>query len=146
MAMLMLSLAGIPPLAGFIGKYYAFWAAVEAGLTVFAVLGVIASVIGAYYYLRIAKTHLFRRAGRLLRADARDAARGHDNLRRLRRSVSGWCLGARSSQQPGRQPRSLILIRCEGRARSHCRLGSFISRRMRRLPPMTTRSPRCGKG
>jgi len=59
MAMLMLSLAGIPPLAGFIGKYYAFWAAVEAGLTVFAVLGVIASVIGAYYYLRIAKIIYF---------------------------------------------------------------------------------------
>jgi len=55
----MLSLAGIPPLAGFIGKYYAFWAAVEAGLTVFAVLGVIASVIGAYYYLRIAKIIYF---------------------------------------------------------------------------------------
>ncbi|MEL6425844.1 MAG: NADH-quinone oxidoreductase subunit NuoN [Pseudomonadota bacterium] len=52
-AALMFSLAGIPPLVGFFGKYYVFVAAVEAGLVPLAVLGVIASVIGAYYYLRI---------------------------------------------------------------------------------------------
>ncbi|MEL6680959.1 MAG: NADH-quinone oxidoreductase subunit N, partial [Pseudomonadota bacterium] len=52
-AALMFSLAGIPPLVGFFGKYYVFLAAVEAGLVPLAVLGVIASVIGAYYYLRI---------------------------------------------------------------------------------------------
>jgi NADH-quinone oxidoreductase subunit N len=59
LAMLMFSLAGIPPLAGFFAKLYVFWAAVEAGLTVLAVLGVLASVVGAYYYLRIVKIIYF---------------------------------------------------------------------------------------
>jgi len=59
LAMLMFSLAGIPPLAGFFAKYYVFLAAIEAGLYVLAVIGVIASVIGAYYYLRIVKVMYF---------------------------------------------------------------------------------------
>ncbi|MEM8823920.1 MAG: NADH-quinone oxidoreductase subunit NuoN [Pseudomonadota bacterium] len=50
---LMFSLAGIPPTLGFFAKYYVLTAAVEAGLVWLAVLGVIASVIGAFYYLRI---------------------------------------------------------------------------------------------
>jgi NADH-quinone oxidoreductase subunit N len=50
---LMFSLAGVPPLVGFFGKFYVLWAAVEAGLGWLAVAGVIASVIGAFYYLRI---------------------------------------------------------------------------------------------
>ena len=50
---LMFSLAGVPPLVGFFGKYYVLLAAVDAGLGWLAVLGVIASVIGAFYYLRI---------------------------------------------------------------------------------------------
>ncbi|TVR09883.1 MAG: NADH-quinone oxidoreductase subunit NuoN [Salinarimonadaceae bacterium] len=58
-AMLMFSLAGIPPLAGFFAKYYVFLAAVEAGLVTLAVLGVVSSVIGAYYYLRIVKIVYF---------------------------------------------------------------------------------------
>jgi NADH-quinone oxidoreductase subunit N len=58
-AMLMFSLAGIPPLAGFFGKLFVFMAAVKAGLYVLAVLGVLASVVGAYYYLRIVKTMYF---------------------------------------------------------------------------------------
>ncbi len=53
LAILMFSLAGIPPLVGFFAKFYVFQAAVAAGLVPLAVLGVIASVIGAYYYLRI---------------------------------------------------------------------------------------------
>ncbi len=59
MAMLMFSLAGIPPLAGFFGKLFVFMAAVKAGLWVLAILGVIASVVGAYYYLRIIKLMYF---------------------------------------------------------------------------------------
>ena len=59
MAIFMFSLAGIPPLAGFFGKLYVFMAAVEAGLTPLAVLGVLASVVGAYYYLRIVKLMYF---------------------------------------------------------------------------------------
>ncbi|MEM7487870.1 MAG: NADH-quinone oxidoreductase subunit NuoN [Pseudomonadota bacterium] len=50
---LMFSLAGVPPTLGFFAKYYVLTAAVDAGLTWLAVLGVIASVIGAFYYLRI---------------------------------------------------------------------------------------------
>jgi NADH-quinone oxidoreductase subunit N len=55
LAALMFSLAGIPPLAGFFAKFYVFVAAIEAKLYVLAVIGVLASVVGAYYYLRIVK-------------------------------------------------------------------------------------------
>ena len=58
-AMLLFSLAGIPPLAGFFAKFYVFLAAIKAGLYVLSVIGVIASVIGAYYYLAIIKTMYF---------------------------------------------------------------------------------------
>ncbi|WP_439817853.1 NADH-quinone oxidoreductase subunit NuoN [Zavarzinia sp. CC-PAN008] len=59
MAIFMFSLAGIPPLAGFWGKFYVFMAAIDAGLYVLAVAGVLSSVIGAYYYLRIVKLMYF---------------------------------------------------------------------------------------
>jgi NADH-quinone oxidoreductase subunit N len=58
-AVLMFSLAGIPPLAGFFAKFYVFLAAIKAGLYGLAVLGVLASVVGAYYYLAIVKTMYF---------------------------------------------------------------------------------------
>ncbi|MEO0622718.1 MAG: NADH-quinone oxidoreductase subunit NuoN [Pseudomonadota bacterium] len=54
-AVLMLSLAGLPPLVGFFAKFFAFKAAVDAGLAPLAVAGAIASVIGAYYYLNIVR-------------------------------------------------------------------------------------------
>jgi NADH-quinone oxidoreductase subunit N len=50
---LMFSLAGVPPLVGFFGKYAVLWAAIESGMAWLAIAGVIASVIGAYYYIRI---------------------------------------------------------------------------------------------
>jgi NADH-quinone oxidoreductase subunit N len=59
MAALMFSLAGIPPLAGFFAKFYVFAAAIQAGLYWLAVLGVLASVVGAFYYLRIIKIMYF---------------------------------------------------------------------------------------
>ena len=59
LAMLLFSLAGIPPLAGFFAKFYVFLAAIQAGLYVLAVIGVLASVVGAYYYLRIIKIMYF---------------------------------------------------------------------------------------
>ena len=55
----MFSLAGIPPLAGFFAKLYVFLAAIDAHLYVLAVIGVLASVVGAYYYLRIVKVMYF---------------------------------------------------------------------------------------
>jgi NADH-quinone oxidoreductase subunit N len=59
MAMLLFSMAGIPPLAGFFAKFYVFLAAIKAGLYVLAVIGVLASVVGAYYYLAIIKAMYF---------------------------------------------------------------------------------------
>jgi NADH-quinone oxidoreductase subunit N len=59
MTILMFSLAGIPPLAGFWAKWYVFLAAINAELYTLAVIGVLASVVGAYYYLRIIKLMWF---------------------------------------------------------------------------------------
>ncbi|MGE0749937.1 MAG: NADH-quinone oxidoreductase subunit NuoN [Variibacter sp.] len=59
LAMLLFSLAGIPPLAGFFAKFYVFLAAIKAGLYTLAVIGVLASVVGAYYYLAIIKIMYF---------------------------------------------------------------------------------------
>jgi NADH-quinone oxidoreductase subunit N len=58
-AMLLFSLAGVPPLAGFFGKFYVFVAAIKAGLFTLSVIGVLTSVIGAYYYLSIVKVMYF---------------------------------------------------------------------------------------
>jgi len=59
LAMLLFSLAGIPPLAGFFANYFVFLAAIKAGLYALAVIGVVTSVVGAYYYLAIVKTMYF---------------------------------------------------------------------------------------
>jgi NADH-quinone oxidoreductase subunit N len=59
LAMLLFSMAGIPPLAGFFAKFYVFLAAIKAGLYILAVIGVLASVVGAYYYLAIVKIMYF---------------------------------------------------------------------------------------
>ena len=56
---LMFSLAGIPPLAGFFGKFYIFIAAIESNLLLLAIIGILASVVGAFYYLRIIKVIYF---------------------------------------------------------------------------------------
>ncbi|MGY2906289.1 NADH-quinone oxidoreductase subunit NuoN [Bradyrhizobium sp. URHC0002] len=58
-AMLLFSLAGIPPLAGFFAKWYVFVAAIKAGLFTLAVVGVLSSVVGAFYYLTIIKVMYF---------------------------------------------------------------------------------------
>jgi NADH-quinone oxidoreductase subunit N len=59
LAVLLFSLAGIPPLAGFFAKFYVFLAAINAGLYALAVIGVLTSVVGAYYYLAIVKIMYF---------------------------------------------------------------------------------------
>jgi NADH-quinone oxidoreductase subunit N len=59
LGMLLFSLAGIPPLAGFFAKFYVFAAAIQAGYVTLAVVGIVASVIGSYYYLRIVKLMYF---------------------------------------------------------------------------------------
>ena len=58
-AAILFSLAGIPPLAGFFAKYYVFLAAMQTELYLLAVIGMIATVIGAFYYLRIVKLMYF---------------------------------------------------------------------------------------
>jgi NADH-quinone oxidoreductase subunit N len=58
-AMFLFSLAGVPPLAGFFGKFYVFLAAIHANLFTLAVIGVLCSVVGAFYYLSIVKVMYF---------------------------------------------------------------------------------------
>ena len=59
LSIFMFSMAGIPPLAGFLGKLYVFQSAIQAELFGLAVTGVLASVVGAFYYLRIVKVMYF---------------------------------------------------------------------------------------
>ena len=59
LAIFMFSLAGVPPLAGFFGKIYLFIAAIDAHLYTLAVIGVLSSVVAAFYYLRIVKLMYF---------------------------------------------------------------------------------------
>jgi NADH-quinone oxidoreductase subunit N len=66
MAVFMFSLAGIPPLFGFYGKLVVFNAAVAAGLLPLAVIGIAASVIGAFYYLKIVKLMYFDEANDII--------------------------------------------------------------------------------
>jgi NADH-quinone oxidoreductase subunit N len=63
LAVFMFSLAGIPPLFGFWPKLLVFWAAVDAGLVALAVAGILGTVIGAYYYLKIVKIMYFDAPG-----------------------------------------------------------------------------------
>jgi NADH-quinone oxidoreductase subunit N len=62
MALFMFAMAGIPPTAGFFGKYYVFNAAIERGLTWLAVVGVLNSALSLYYYLRVVVYMYFRKA------------------------------------------------------------------------------------
>ncbi len=62
LAMFMFSLTGIPPFAGFVGKYYLFASAVQSNLTWLAILGVLTSLFSTYYYLRIVVYMYFREA------------------------------------------------------------------------------------
>jgi NADH-quinone oxidoreductase subunit N len=62
MSIMMLSLTGIPPFGGFFGKYYVFTAAIRSGLTLFAVLGMIATLISVFFYLRVMVVMYFRDA------------------------------------------------------------------------------------
>lgn len=59
MAIMMFSLIGLPPLAGFFAKWHVFLAAIESGLFVLAVVGVLASAVSAFYYLRVVRTMYF---------------------------------------------------------------------------------------
>jgi NADH-quinone oxidoreductase subunit N len=60
MAVFMFALAGVPPFGGFFGKYYVFFAAIKSHMTWLAIIGVLASLVSAYYYLRIVVLMYFR--------------------------------------------------------------------------------------
>jgi NADH-quinone oxidoreductase subunit N len=72
MALFMFSLAGIPPMSGFFGKLYIFLSAVQGGLWTLAIVGVLTSVVGAFYYIRIVKVMYFDAAAE--RFDPRPAS------------------------------------------------------------------------
>jgi NADH-quinone oxidoreductase subunit N len=74
-AIFMWAMAGIPPLSGFFGKLYVFSASINAGLVPLAIIGVVTSVIGAFYYLRVIKVMYFDRG-----APGFDKAAGSVNL------------------------------------------------------------------
>jgi NADH-quinone oxidoreductase subunit N len=59
MAIFMFSMAGIPPMAGFFGKFLVFRAAIDANLWALAIIGVLTSVVGCFYYLRVIKVMFF---------------------------------------------------------------------------------------
>ena len=69
MLILLFSLAGVPPMLGFFGKFYVLRAAFESGLVWLAVLGVVASVIGSFYYLRLVYFMYFGEEGQELEAN-----------------------------------------------------------------------------
>jgi NADH-quinone oxidoreductase subunit N len=64
LSIFLLSLAGFPPTAGFLAKFYVFSAAVRAGLTPLVIIGVLASLVSVYYYLRIVVYMYMREPGR----------------------------------------------------------------------------------
>ena len=102
----MFSLAGIPPLAGFWGKLYIFIAAVEAKLYCPAVLGVLASVVASYYYLRIVKVMYFDEPAEALdqpavrRQPRRGLRGGHPGGGVLARAAAAQPGGRRGGEGP----------------------------------------------
>lgn len=74
LAILMFALAGIPPFAGFFGKYYIFIAAIKAHLTWLAILGVISSAISVYFYLRIVVLMYFKSSDEELAIESSNSA------------------------------------------------------------------------
>ena len=103
-AMLLFSLAGMPPLAGFFAKFYVFLAAIQAGLFALAVIGVLTSVVGAFYYLRVVKVMYFDEPAK--RFDpVRVKCAGRAGGRGLRSSCCSSSIRRRWSARP-RSPRS----------------------------------------
>ncbi len=86
MAIIMLSLAGIPPFAGFFGKYYLFLAAINAGLTWLAIVGVISSIVASYFYLRVIVLMYFR-----------DSVHGDDGIAVKENNISYIAIGLASA-------------------------------------------------
>ena len=106
--MMMFSLAGIPPLAGFFAKFYVFAAAIQANLVALAVIGVVTSVVGAYYYLRIVKVMYFDEPRGALRAACRRRQRSCSALSSVVRRCCSGSLPAPLVGAAGAAARSLF--------------------------------------
>ena len=100
MGIFMFSLAGIPPLAGFFGKFYVFLAAINAELYTLAVVGVLASVVGALLLPAHRQDHVFRCSGGVLRAADRRGDDARDGRRRGVYPCSSSSIRRRSSRRP----------------------------------------------
>ena len=87
LAMIMFSMAGVPPLAGFFAKFYVFAAAIKAQLYALAVIGVLASVVAAYYYLRVVKIMFIDEAAAAVPARRAGRRFRHDHLGPVRAAV-----------------------------------------------------------
>jgi NADH-quinone oxidoreductase subunit N len=74
-SIILLSLAGLPPLAGFIAKFYIFKAVIAADYLWFAVIGIIGSVISAYYYLNIVKVMFLDEAEDLIKIETKSSVK-----------------------------------------------------------------------
>ena len=108
MTIFLLSLGGFPPLAGFIAKWYVFSAAVKAGYTWLAIIGVLTSVVSVFFYLRIVVMMYMtpsEAAGAVPRGAA-DRRRRSGRLRRFSSSISASCRRASSTGPPRRSRRS----------------------------------------
>ena len=107
LAIFMFSMAGVPPMAGFFGKLYVFLAAVQSGLWTLAIIGMLTSIVGCFYYLRVIKVMFFRRR----RTRVRHAPRQRIVRRRYSRACSRCCSSCSHlrSRGPPTQPRERCL-------------------------------------
>ena len=153
LAMLLFSLAGIPPLAGFFAKFYVFLAAIHAGLYALAVIGVLVERRGCLLLSSHRQDHVFRRSCRTLRADAGAACRRawgerlvHSALFRLSGAA---CRACRSCSEV-----SVLNERYLHRHRRNCRAATDCFGWRRSTRPMPRRGAarwpasqvRCGSG
>ena len=132
----MFSLAGIPPLAGFFAKFYVFLAAIEAQLYALAVIGVVASVVGAYYYLRIVKIMYFDEP-----APRRSTATCGASVAAIASSARG-CSRCSSSSGSAPADRLRATARRRRSCRDHAGRSGYAPRRnsTRSTPPMKKRA------
>ena len=111
MTIFLLSLGGFPPMAGFIAKWYVFSAAIKAGYTGLAIIGVLTSVISVFFYLRIVVMMYMTADGQAgaVPAGAENRRRGAGRLRRSSSSISASCPPA-SSTGPRPRFRDLLAV------------------------------------
>ena len=106
----MFSLAGIPPLFGFWGKFMVFQAAVQAGLLTLAAIGIAASVIGAFYYIKVVKVMFFDEAADVVTGQSDLAQRVLLFVSVVAISPLGWLINKPLGELAGRAAAALFHI------------------------------------